>query len=113
MARLFYLQKINSLKLILQVYQLSALFIEWDWECYFEQIGASNATYSLVDPGMALKLIEKLKDDKKNRQILSKLNITKRKKDRIQLHVRERLRELIKDWSLLTVPHQGLESLVV
>ena len=95
-----------------EIFQLSSLFIEWDWERYFSQIGSENAHYDLVNPGMALKLIEKLKDDKKNRQILSSLNITKRKKDKIQEAIRDQLRDLIKDWSLLTVPHHGLNSLV-
>ena len=76
------------------------------------KVGSENAHYDLVNPGMALKLIEKLKDDKKNRQILSSLNITKRKKDKIQDAIRDQLRDLIKDWSLLTVPHHGLNSLV-
>ena len=61
---------------------------------------------------MALKLIEKLKEDKKNRNVLSSLNITKRKKHSVQDTIRERLRDLIKDWSLLCTPHHGLNSLV-
>ena len=35
-----------------EVYQLTQLFIEWDWEKYFQEIGAEDAKYSLVNPGI-------------------------------------------------------------
>ena len=35
-----------------EVYQLTQLFIEWDWEKYFQEIGSEDAKYSLVNPGI-------------------------------------------------------------
>jgi len=93
-----------------EVYQLTQLFIEWDWEKYFQEIGSEDAKYSLVNPGIALKIIEKLRQDKKNRNILASLNINKRKKEKVQDTIIKQLRELIKDWSLLTVPHRSLSA---
>ena len=90
----------------------------------------------------ALKIIEKLRQDKKNRNILASLNINKRKKEKVQDTIIKQLRigflrgydvttviaisynvieskllrnnpnnrELIKDWSLLTVPHRSLSA---
>ena len=106
-----------------EVYQLTQLFIEWDWEKYFQEIGAEDAKYSLVNPGIgtvwpqmtlflwpyltsevekvrllevklekALKIIEKLRQDKKNRNILASLNINKRKKEKVQDTIIKQLR---------------------
>ena len=35
-----------------EMYQLTQLFIEWDWEKYFQEIGIEHAKYSLVNPGI-------------------------------------------------------------
>ena len=37
-----------------EVYQLSNLFIEWDWEKYFAQIGHEESKYNLVNPGIGM-----------------------------------------------------------
>ena len=37
-----------------EVYQLTQLFIEWDWEKYFQEIGSEDAKYSLVNPGIGI-----------------------------------------------------------
>ena len=46
--------------------------------------------------------MEKLRQDKKGKNILASLNINKRKKQKMQDTVIKQLRGLIKDWSLLT-----------
>jgi hypothetical protein len=93
-----------------ETWQLVDLFIEWDWETYFTEHGQENAKYDLVNPGMALKIMEKLRQDKKSKNLLSSLNLNKRKKIKMHDAVIKQLRNLIKDWSLLTVPHRSLSK---
>jgi hypothetical protein len=54
--------------------------------------------------------MEKLRQDKKSKNVLASLNINKRKKQKMQDTVIKQLRGLIKDWSLLTQPHRRLSQ---
>lgn len=93
-----------------ETWQMVDLFIEWDWETYFTEYGQEDAKYALVHPGTALKVMEKLRQDKKGKNMLASLNINKRKKQKMQDTVIKQLRGLMKDWSLLTVPHRRLSQ---
>ena len=59
---------------------------------------------------MALKIMEKLRQEKKAKNMLSSLNLNKRKKIKMHDTIIKQLRALIKDWSLLTVPHRSLSK---
>jgi hypothetical protein len=93
-----------------ETWQMVDLFTEWDWETYFQDYGHESSKYALVNPGTALKVMEKLRQDKKSKNLLASLNINKRKKQKMQDTVIKQLRGLIKDWSLLTQPHRRLSQ---
>ncbi|CBY31642.1 unnamed protein product [Oikopleura dioica] len=93
-----------------ETWQMVDLFTEWDWETYFIDYGQETSKYALVNPGTALKVMEKLRQDKKSKNMLASLNINKRKKQKMQDTVIKQLRGLIKDWSLLTQPHRRLSQ---
>ena len=118
--------KMNLETVMGETWQLVDLFIEWDWETYFTEHGQEDSKYNLgksnrlfdspvtysylVNPGIALKIMEKLRQDKKSKNLLSSLNLNKRKKIKMHDAVIKQLRSLIKDWSLLTVPHRSLSK---
>lgn len=102
--------KMNLETVMGETWQLVDLFIEWDWETYFTEHGEEDSKYNLVNPGIALKIMEKLRQDKKSKNLLSSLNLNKRKKIKMHDAVIKQLRSLIKDWSLLTVPHRSLSK---
>ena len=74
-----------------------------------EQLSKVNDSTKITSDRF-FSVMEKLRQDKKSKNMLASLNINKRKKQKMQDTVIKQLRGLIKDWSLLTQPHRRLSQ---
>ena len=89
-----------------EVHQTIDLFLEWDWTTYMDEYGKASATFNRVNPMTALKLLEKITDDKKtdsagaNSSVFAGLSLNKKdKKTRQKEQIIRQLKELVQDWS--------------
>ncbi|XP_076812579.1 exocyst complex component 6B-like isoform X6 [Clavelina lepadiformis] len=91
-----------------EIRQLLDLFLSWDWSSYLADYGNGNSKYLRVNPGTALTLLEKIKEERGHRNIFTSLSKQEREKKKLLETVVRQLRGIVNDWTILCVPRGKL-----
>ncbi|XP_076812574.1 exocyst complex component 6B-like isoform X2 [Clavelina lepadiformis] len=80
-----------------EIRQLLDLFLSWDWSSYLADYGNGNSKYLRVNPGTALTLLEKIKEERGHRNIFTSLSKQEREKKKLLETVVRQLRGIVND----------------